>query len=49
MDRETKSSLLMLDLKADKFRIQGMRLKTVCSIVERFVELKMICEQEFVD
>ena len=34
----------MLDLKDDKFRIMGKQWKVMCSIVEKFLEGKMICE-----
>ena len=38
MDREIRLSLLMLDLKDDKFRIRGKQWKAMCSIVEKFLE-----------
>ena len=38
MDREIRSSLLMLDLKDDKLQVSGKEGKAMCSIVERFLE-----------
>ena len=39
MDREIRSSLLMLDLKDDKL-FRGKQEKAMCSIVDKFLEGK---------
>ena len=38
MNRETRSSLLMLDLKDECCRIRGKQWKAMCSIIENFLE-----------
>ena len=38
MDRELRSSLLMIDVKDDKLGFWGKQWKAMCSIVEKFLE-----------